>query len=74
MHIRKHVSKKVIEANRENSHHSHGPTTTRGKAAVRHNAVSHGLLARALVFRSEKEEQDFRDYRRRLCRDCPGSA
>lgn len=69
MKIHKHVSRKVIEANRKNSHHGHGPTTTRGKEAVRHNAVTHGLLARALVFKGEKEEQIFRAYRRRLCRD-----
>jgi hypothetical protein len=69
MKIHKHVSRKVIEANRKNSRHSHGPTTTTGKEAVRHNAVTHGLLARALVFKSEKEEQMFRTYRRRLCRD-----
>jgi hypothetical protein len=59
----------VIEANQKNSHHSHGPTTTKGGEAVRHNAVTHGLLARALVFKSEKEEQIFRVYRRRLCKD-----
>ena len=69
MHIHKHVSRKVIEANRRNSHHSRGPTTTRGREAIRHNAVTHGLLARALVFQSEKEEEIFRAYRRRLCED-----
>jgi hypothetical protein len=57
----------VIEANTRNSHHSHGPTTTKGKQAVRHNAVTHGLLARALVFKSEHEERTFGAYRRRLC-------
>jgi hypothetical protein len=69
MHIHKHVSRKVIEANRNNSHHSHGPTTTWGKQAVRYNAVKHGLLARALVFKNEKEEQSFKHYRRRLWKD-----
>ena len=69
MHIHKHVSRRVIEANRKNSHHGHGPTTTRGKQAVRYNAVKHGLLARALVFKSEKEERSFRAYRKRLCEE-----
>ena len=69
MKIRKHISRKVIAANQKNSHHSHGPTTTRGREAIRHNAVTHGLLARALVFKNEKEEQIFRAYRRRLCED-----
>ena len=57
MHIHKHISRKVMEANQKNSHHSHGPTTARGRDAIRHNALTHGLLARALVFKNEKEEQ-----------------
>ena len=69
MHIHKHVSREVIEANRDNSRHGHGPTTTRGKQAVRFNAVKHGLLARALVFKNEKEERSFRTYRKRLCEE-----
>jgi hypothetical protein len=69
MHIHKHVSRKVIEANRRNSHHGHGPSTARGKQAVRYNAVKHGLLARALVFKSEKERRSFRAYRERLCEE-----
>jgi hypothetical protein len=66
MSVHKHVSQKVLDVNRRNSHHGHGPTTTKGKEAVRHNAVTHGLLARALVFKSEKEKQKFRAYRRNL--------
>lgn len=69
MHIHKTVTQKVIEANRKNSNHSHGPTTTRGKRAVRHNAVTHGLLARALVFKHEEEKHSFRKYLRRLRHD-----
>jgi hypothetical protein len=68
MSIHKHVSQNVIDANRKNSHHSHGPTTSRGKEAVRHNAVTHGLLARALVFK-EREKRSFREYLKRLCED-----
>ena len=39
MKIHKHVSQKVIDANRQNAQHSHGPTRTRGKEAVRHNSL-----------------------------------
>ena len=67
MSIHKHVSQKVIDANRRNSHHGHGPITNKGKQTVRYNAVKHGLLARALVFESEREKQLFRDFLRRLC-------
>ena len=66
MSIHKHVSQKVIDANRRNCRHGHGPATTKGKEIVRYNAIKHGLLARALVFTSEKEKQKFRAYRRGL--------
>ena len=42
--------------NQKNSCRSSGPTTARGKDAIRHNAVTHGLLSRALVFKNEKEK------------------
>jgi hypothetical protein len=69
MKIRKTVTQKVIEANRKNGRRSSGPTTARGKDAMRHNAVTHGLLARALVFKNEKEKYSFRTYSKRLCDD-----
>jgi hypothetical protein len=69
MHVRKHVSREVIEANRRNSHHGHGPTSTGGKQIVRYNAMKHGLLARALVFKDEREKQVFREYLKRLCEE-----
>lgn len=69
MHIHKHVSQKVIDANRKNSHHSHGPVTTRGKESVRCNALRHGLLAKALVFKNDEEKASFKAYQKRLCAD-----
>ena len=39
------VSLKKIEANRRNAKKSTGPKTGRGKAAVRYNALKHGVLA-----------------------------
>jgi hypothetical protein len=69
MNIHKSMTQKAIDANQKNSHHGHGPTTTRGKEIVRYNAVKHGLLARALVFKTEREEESFRAYRKRLCKD-----
>ncbi len=55
--------------NQKNSCRSSGPTTARGKDAIRHNAVTHGLLSRALVFKNEKEKYSFRAYSKRLCED-----
>jgi hypothetical protein len=69
MSIHKTMTQKAIDANRKNSHHGHGPTTIMGKQIVRYNAMKHGLLARALVFKNEREEKNFRAYRKRLCEE-----
>ncbi|HLI82943.1 MAG TPA: hypothetical protein VKV17_03445 [Bryobacteraceae bacterium] len=45
-----------IAANRENAKLSHGPVTQEGKAAVRLNALKHGLRARQLVLPDESQE------------------
>ena len=39
------ATQKQIEANRRNAQHSTGPRTPEGKAAVRFNALKHGLAA-----------------------------
>jgi hypothetical protein len=38
-----------IDANRRNAQKSTGPTTPEGRAAVRHNALKHGLTAELLI-------------------------
>jgi hypothetical protein len=48
---------KQIAANRENASKSHGPVTEAGKAAVRLNALKHGLRARQLVLPGESQEE-----------------
>ena len=55
---------KQIEANRLNALKSTGPKTPEGKAAVRMNALRHGLRARTVVLPGEKSE-DFHQ----LCDD-----
>jgi hypothetical protein len=47
------TSERQIAANRANALHSTGPKTPEGKAAVRHNAMRHGLLARDVVLPEE---------------------
>jgi len=47
------TSERQIAANRANALHSTGPKTLEGKAAVRHNAFRHGLLARDVVLPDE---------------------
>jgi hypothetical protein len=46
-----------IEANRRNALKSTGPRTAEGKAAVRMNALKHGLRARTVVLPSENPEE-----------------
>ncbi len=47
------ASLKQIEANRRNALKSTGPKTSEGKAAVRMNALRHGLRARSLLIPGE---------------------
>jgi hypothetical protein len=69
MHIHKSVTQKVVDANHRNSDHSTGPRTAKGKNAVHHNALRHGLLARALVFKNDDERNSFRAYQKRIVDD-----
>jgi len=51
------ISDKQHEANCKNAQHSSGPTTPEGKAAVRLNALTHGLRARSTLISTEKQEE-----------------
>lgn len=55
-------SERKVKANRENSKHSTGPRTERGKAAIRNNAWRHGLYANDAVIREghgQENEEEF---------------
>ena len=63
--VQKHMSNiRQIEANRLNALKSTGPQTPEGKAAVKLNALRHGLRARTVVLPGENSE-DFQQ----LCDD-----
>ncbi len=47
------TSEKKIEANRQNAQKSTGPRTPEGKAAVRLNALTHGLLSQQVLLPGE---------------------
>jgi hypothetical protein len=47
------VSEARLRANRENAKKSTGPKTAHGKACVRRNALTHGLLAKTVLFHSD---------------------
>ena len=51
------TSEKQIAANRANAAQSTGPTTPEGKAAVRLNAIKHGLLSREVLLPGEEAQQ-----------------
>jgi hypothetical protein len=50
------TSDKKAEANRRNALKSTGPKTPGGKAAVRLNALKHGLLSQDILLPGEGEE------------------
>jgi hypothetical protein len=50
------TSDKQAKANRQNALNSTGPKTPEGKAAVRLNAVKHGLLSREVLLPGVDEE------------------
>ena len=50
-------TKRQIAANRLNAQKSTGPRTEQGRAAVRLNAVTHGLCARTIVLPGEDESE-----------------
>src|SRR5215213_5522220 len=50
------TSEKKVEANRRNALKSTGPKTPEGKAAVRLNALKHGLLSQEILLPGEDEE------------------
>ena len=50
------TSLKQIRANQRNALKSTGPRTQEGKAAVRHNALTHGLLAKETLLSEEDQK------------------
>ena len=56
------ATEKQINANRQNARKSTGPKSPEGRAAVRGNALRHGLTAKSIVLSTEKET-DFNEIR-----------
>ena len=55
------ISIQQLEANRRNAQKSTGPQTPEGRAAVRNNALTHGLTAKNAVLPGESKEE-FHDF------------
>src|SRR5215210_7482271 len=58
------TSDKKTQANRKNALKSTGPRTPEGKAAVRLNALKHGLLSQEILLPGEDEEALMELYER----------
>jgi len=56
------VSERKLAANRQNAKRSTGPKTPEGKAAVRYNALKHGLLALEVVIPSGDGQEDREEF------------
>ncbi len=56
------ISEKKAEANRRNARQSTGPKTDAGKQASRMNAVTHGLLAKAVVITAGDYQEDAEEF------------
>lgn len=64
--MKKNVTPAVLAANRLNAKRSTGPLR---RDAVKHNALKHGLLTKAIPFRDEHEEREFTKFRHELKTD-----
>jgi hypothetical protein len=56
------ISEKKLEANRRNARQSTGPKTAAGKQASRLNAVTHGLLAKAVPITKGDYQEDGEEF------------
>ena len=61
MEIRRPISEKKLQANRANAKRSTGPKTPAGKAAVRRNALKHGVRSHMLSVRPDECVERFND-------------
>jgi hypothetical protein len=67
--IRRKLTQKLLDANRENAQKSTGPKTETGKEASSANSVKHGLLADGLVFETDEDEEQFDAFIDQLMND-----
>src|ERR1700681_944221 len=51
------ATQQQIDANRRNARKSTAPTTPEGRAAVRHNALKHGLTSEVLIPTDEDQPE-----------------
>jgi hypothetical protein len=66
--MRKTMSLKQLNANRQNAQKSTGPKTENGKAVSKLNALKHGLLAQTVVVRGHQLKESTNEFKK-LCQE-----
>jgi hypothetical protein len=64
------ISERQLDANRRNAAKSNGPITPEGRAAVRHNALKHGLTAAEIILPTVEDKTDFEQFRFAFEEEC----
>ena len=64
------ISERQQDANRRNAAKSNGPKTPEGRAAVRLNALKHGLTAAEIILPTVEEKIDFEQFRAAFEEEC----
>lgn len=59
MKVKKRMTPRALQANRDNSYHSTGPTTERGKDIVSQNAFKEGIFSHKFHFKSGRERRGY---------------
>jgi len=64
------ISDRQLEANRRNAAKSHGPITPEGRAAVRLNALKHGLTAAEIILPTTEDKLEFEQFQAAFVEEC----
>jgi hypothetical protein len=64
------MTERQLEANRRNAAKSHGPTTPEGRAAVRLNALKHGLTAAEIILPTTEDKLEFDQFQAAFEEEC----
>ena len=64
------ISERQLDANRRNAAKSHGPTTPEGRAAVRLNALKHGLTAAEIILPNTEDNLEFEQFQASFEEEC----
>src|SRR6202166_1393535 len=64
------ISQRQLDANRRNAAKSHGPKTPEGRAAVRLNALKHGLTAAEIILPNTEDRLKFEQFQTAFEEEC----